>query len=144
MYFDSRDVRTWWLDFSVSKSSFKVIWLCIFLPSRLVKITWLHGDSLRGHSVDFSYVERYRFEVASCPLNPNFLSVFRIILTHACLEQTWLPAFYNNEHWITVRLSWRYRYDTTVKWSKQVITQEVVDAWSIVLHGKDQCNATNK
>ena len=36
------------------------IWLCIFLPSRLEKITWLQGDSLRNHSVDLSYV---RFEV---------------------------------------------------------------------------------
>lgn len=47
-------------------------------------------------------------KLSSCPLNPNFLSVFRIILTRACLEQTWLPAFYNNERWITVMPSWRY------------------------------------
>ena len=53
-------------------------------------------------------LSKIALKLSSCPLNPNFLSVFRIFLTLACLEQTWLPAFYNNEHWITAMLSWPY------------------------------------
>lgn len=57
-----------WMYFSVSKSSFKVIWLFIFMPSRLVKITRLHSfidgrlAQRSCHSVVFSQVERHHFE----------------------------------------------------------------------------------
>ena len=43
--------------------------------------------SLRGHSVHFSRVERSLWSMSQCRPNPSFLSVFRIILTRACLEQ---------------------------------------------------------
>ena len=39
--------------------------LCIFMPLTLLNIPLSTSDSLRGHSVHFSHVERYRFEVVS-------------------------------------------------------------------------------
>ena len=73
------------------------IWLCIFLPSRLVKITWLQGDSLRSHSVDTLW---------SC------LHVPSIQISFPFLGSSW-RALASNKHncprfIITVMLSWRY------------------------------------
>ena len=61
--------------------------LCIFMPLTLLNIPSSTSDSLRGHSVHFSHVERSLWSMSQCRPNSSFLSVFRIILTRACLEQ---------------------------------------------------------